>query len=219
MSVCPSRRLFVADVTSGRRPAKTALRSAKTALRSAKSRLAFASPVCLDKVEVSHRRSHSSRANSGEARALGEVLGFLQLLWDVAHELESVSKRMRSTVGVTGPQRLVVRLVGHYEHPSPGELAEALRVHPSSLTGVLRRLERAGLVRRTRDPNDGRRAIVTLTSKGQRLNDRHFGTAESGVRRALKAMPAREVTATRSVLRRVADELAVETLARREPTS
>jgi len=147
------------------------------------------------------------------------VLGFLQQLWDVAHELESVSKRMRVTVGVTGPQRLVLRLVGHYGRPSPGELALALRVHPSSLTGVLRRLERSGHVRRTRDPADGRRAIVTLTPKGQRLNDRHAGTAESGVRRALKAMAVRDVAATRSVLRRVADELALESSSGRAPTS
>ncbi len=167
---------------------------------------------------MSRRTVPNSRAISGGARALGEVLGFLQLLWDVAHELESVSKRMRSNVGVTGPQRLVVRLVGHYGRPSPGELAEALRVHPSSLTGVLRRLERSGLVRRTRDPEDGRRAIVTLTTKGQRLNDRHSGTAESAVRRALKAMPARDVLATRSVLRHVADELALESTAGRSPS-
>lgn len=159
---------------------------------------------------VSRPRVKNSRGASGGSRALGEVLGFLQLLWDVAHELESVSKRLRATVGVTGPQRLVVRLVAHYGRPSPGELAEALRVHPSSLTGVLRRLERSGLVRRTRDPEDGRRSIVTLTSKGQRLNDRHAGTAESAVRRALKALPARDLAATRAVLRHVADELALE---------
>ncbi|HTQ04833.1 MAG TPA: MarR family transcriptional regulator [Polyangiaceae bacterium] len=159
---------------------------------------------------MSRRTVPKSRGGASSTRALGDVLGFLQLLWDVAHELESVSKRMRATVGVTGPQRLVVRLVAHYGRPSPGELAEALRVHPSSLTGVLRRLERSGLVRRTRDPEDGRRAIVTLTPKGQRLNDRHSGTAESAVRRALKSMPARDVAATRGVLRRVADELALE---------
>ena len=143
-------------------------------------------------------------------RALGEVLGFLQLLWDVSHELESISKRMRASVGVTGPQRLVLRLVAHYERPSPGELARALRVHPSSLTGVLRRLERAGLIRRVPDPADGRRAIVSLTAKGQRLNDRQEGTAESAVRRALKALGPSRTTTARTVLRKLADELAVE---------
>ena len=168
---------------------------------------------------MSRQRGHSSREAPGGARALGEVLGFLQLLWDVTHELESISKRMRASVGVTGPQRLVVRLVGHYGRPSAGELAAALRVHPSSLTGVLRRLERAGLVRRSRDPDDGRRAIVTLTAKGQRLNDRNEGTAESAVRRALRSLAAKDVTSARNVLRRVADELSLERAGSREPTT
>jgi DNA-binding MarR family transcriptional regulator len=161
----------------------------------------------------------NARAAPDGPRALGEVLGFLQLLWDVSHELESISKRMRSSVGVTGPQRLVLRLVAHSERPSPGELARALRVHPSSLTGVLRRLERAGLIRRVPDPADGRRAIVSLSTKGQRLNDRQEGTAESAVRRALKALgPSRTATA-RAVLRKLADELAVESRTAASPTA
>ena len=142
---------------------------------------------------------------------LGDVLGFMQLLWAIDHALQSISKRMRATVGVTGPQRLVLRLVAHYDRPSPGALAEALRVHPSSLTGVLRRLERAGLIRRARDPEDGRRALVSLTPKGQRLNDRQEGTAESAVRRALKALGRGRTSTARAVLRKLADELAAET--------
>jgi len=147
------------------------------------------------------------------------VLGFLQLLWDISHELESISKRMRASVGVTGPQRLVLRLVAHYERPSPGELARALRVHPSSLTGVLRRLERAGLIRRVPDPADGRRAIVSLSAKGQRLNDRQEGTAESAVRRALKALGPSRTTTARTVLRKLADELAVESRGSEPPAA
>ncbi len=164
------------------------------------------------------RRKNAQPPPNGQ-RALGEVLGFLQLLWDISHELESISKRMRASVGVTGPQRLVLRLVAHYERPSPGELARALRVHPSSLTGVLRRLERAGLIRRVPDPADGRRAIVSLSAKGQRLNDHQEGTAESAVRRALKALgPSRTATA-RTVLRKLADELAVESRGSESPTA
>src|SRR4051812_23639198 len=126
---------------------------------------------------------------------------------------------MRATVGVTGPQRLVLRLVAHYERPSPGELARALRVHPSSLTGVLRRLERAGLIRRVPDPADGRRAIVSLSAKGQRLNDRQDGTAESAVRRALKALGPSRTSTARTVLRKLADELAVESRGSEPPTT
>ncbi len=133
----------------------------------------------------------------------------MQLLWAVAHGLESTSKRMRSSVGVTGPQRLVVRLIGHFGDTSPGDLADVLHVHPSSLTGVLRRLERSGLIRRRRHPRDGRRAVLTLTSKGQRLNDRRSGTVESSVRRTLGHFSAAKTEAAREILSSLAQELGV----------
>jgi DNA-binding MarR family transcriptional regulator len=118
---------------------------------------------------------------------------------------------MRLSVGVTGPQRLVVRLIGHYGDTSPGDLAHVLHVHPSSLTGVLRRLEEAGLIRRRSDPGDGRRAILTLTPKGRRLNDRRSGTVESSVRRALAQFSAVKTDAARKVLSALARELGVGT--------
>jgi MarR family transcriptional regulator, organic hydroperoxide resistance regulator len=134
----------------------------------------------------------------------------MQLLWAIDHALQSISKRLRATVGITGPQRLVLRLVGHFGTPSPGELAEVLRVHPSSLTGVLRRLERSGLVKRTRDPADGRRAILALTKRGQALHERHAGTVESSVRRTLAAVSRLQIAAARDVLAGLSHELEVE---------
>jgi MarR family transcriptional regulator, organic hydroperoxide resistance regulator len=138
------------------------------------------------------------------------VLGFMQLLWEIDHALQSISKRLRSSVGITGPQRLVLRLIGHFERPSPGKLAEVLRIDPSSLTGVLRRLERSGLVTRSRDPEDGRRAILKLTKRGRSLHQRHAGTVESSVRRTLAGVSHAEIAAARGVLAALSHELEVE---------
>ena len=43
---------------------------------------------------------------------LPDVLAFMQLLWGVVHGLEKVSKRMSAEIGVTGPQRLALRVIG-----------------------------------------------------------------------------------------------------------
>ena len=64
----------------------------------------------------------TSSPSNFEAQSLGEVLSFMRLLWAVVHGLESASKQMQREIGVTGPQRLVLRLVGHYERLSPGDL-------------------------------------------------------------------------------------------------
>jgi MarR family transcriptional regulator, organic hydroperoxide resistance regulator len=134
-------------------------------------------------------------------------LGFMRLLWAVAHGLDSTSKRMRTELGVTGPQRLVLRLVGHYGQLSPGELAELLHIDPSSLTGILHRLETARLLQRVKDPEDGRRAILTLRKKGRDLNARRARTVEDGVRRALSSLSDAKIEAAREVLKKLADEL------------
>jgi MarR family transcriptional regulator, organic hydroperoxide resistance regulator len=138
---------------------------------------------------------------------LGDALAFMQLLWAVAHGLESSSKRMHAELGVTGPQRLVLRIVGHYKRIAAGQLAEVLHIHPSSLTGMLKRLEEAELLRRESDPFDRRRALLALTKRGQRLNDQRDGTIESVVARALAKMSKERVGATKTVLKAIAAAL------------
>jgi DNA-binding MarR family transcriptional regulator len=137
---------------------------------------------------------------------LGETLSFMRLLWAVTHGLESTSKRMQAELGVTGPQRLVLRIVGKNPDISPGELAAVLHVHPSSLTGVLQRLTQTKLLRRDRDPKDGRRATLTLTSLGRQLNARRAGTVEAAVQRALVRVPHAKLEAAEEVLKRLAAE-------------
>ena len=138
------------------------------------------------------------------------MLGFMRLLWAVTHGLESTSKRMGVELGVTGPQRLVLRLIGYYSRLSPGELAKLLHVHPSSLTGVLDRLERSKLLERRRDPSDGRRAILSLSAKGRALNARRAGTVEESVRRALASRSRAKIAVAGDVLTAIARELGTE---------
>lgn len=116
---------------------------------------------------------------------LGPILVFMRVLWGLDHALQIASKRMESRLGITGPQRLVVRLVGHFPGISAGALAALQKVHPSTLTGVLRRLEERGFLRRKKDPNDARRALLWLTPKGLRLNEIRTGTVEAAVEQAL----------------------------------
>jgi DNA-binding MarR family transcriptional regulator len=138
---------------------------------------------------------------------LGEVLSFMRLLWAVTHGLESTSKRMLSELGVTGPQRLVLRIVGQNPNMAPGELAKVLHIDPSSLTGVLHRLEQSRLLQRQRDPEDGRRSALTLSPIGRQINGRRAGTVEAAVQRAMSSIPAAKLRAAEEVLKKLAFEL------------
>lgn len=142
-----------------------------------------------------------------EASELPDVLQFMQLLWAITHGLQTTSKRMTRDLGVTGPQRLVLRVIGLFPGASPGTLARVLHVHPSTLTGVLQRLTSQGLLERTVDPDDRRRSFLRLTARGTRVNVMGRGTVEAAVRRALKQVSDADRAATRRVFAALAEQL------------
>jgi DNA-binding MarR family transcriptional regulator len=142
---------------------------------------------------------------------LGDVIEFMRLLWGLDHGLQSTSKRMGRELGITGPQRLVIRLVGRYPGISAGRLAEILHLHPSTLTGVLARLIDRGALVRDADPNDARRALFKLTAAGKKLDQSKAGTVESRVRRVLGRLPDSKVAAAREVLSALSRDLGVDT--------
>jgi DNA-binding MarR family transcriptional regulator len=128
------------------------------------------------------------------------VLSFMRTLWGVNHALESTSRRMKARLGVTGPERMILRLVGRSPGVAAGELARILRVHPSTLTGPLKRLVRRGLLVRRVDGADARRALFTLTARGETIDRMRRGTVEAAIRGALGTLPDREVRVAAAVL-------------------
>src|ERR1700726_1865441 len=97
-------------------------------------------------------QSHEAMLDA--AYPLEPVLDFMRLLWSIEHGLQRMSKRMEADLGITGPQRLVLRIVGQFPGLSAGELAGIVRLHPSTITGILQRLVTSGLLERERDPAD-----------------------------------------------------------------
>lgn len=139
--------------------------------------------------------------------SLGEVLELMRLLWLLDHGLHSTSKRMSKNLGITGPQRLVIRIVGRFPGISAGKLADVLCIHPSTLTGILQRLEGRGVIYRKQDPRDGRRALLSLTKKGRGFDALRTGTVEAAVRRALTKVAKDKIVSTREVLEALGAEL------------
>ncbi|HZX94764.1 MAG TPA: MarR family transcriptional regulator [Myxococcales bacterium] len=150
--------------------------------------------------------SGSQEGEESKEPALGAVLDFMRLLWAVDHALQSASKRMETSFGVTGPQRLVLRIVGRFPGIAAGRVAEILHVHPSTLTGILKRLETRGMLQRKADPRDARRALFSLTAKGRKLDTVRTGTVEQAVRRVLTKEPDK-VVASQQILAALAEEL------------
>lgn len=145
-------------------------------------------------------REHASDLRQPGLLQLGSVIDFLRLIWAVDHALQRRSKSMTKVLGITGPQRLVIRIIGRFPSIHAKQLTEILHLHASSLTAVLKRLERRGLIHRRPDERDRRRLRLGLTRKGQALNSETPGTIEAAVQRTLEKVSKRDLDGTRVVL-------------------
>ncbi|MCC7014341.1 MAG: MarR family transcriptional regulator [Planctomycetes bacterium] len=144
---------------------------------------------------------------AADSTRLGRTLGFMRLLFSVDHALDARSKRMLARFGLTAPQRLFLRIVGRYPGIAPGEVASIMEVHPSTLSGVLRRMHSRKWIVREGDAGDRRRSLMSLTSEGRRIDELRSGTVEEAVRRALARCAPKDIEATERVLRVVGAEL------------
>jgi DNA-binding MarR family transcriptional regulator len=143
----------------------------------------------------------------------------MQLIWALDHALQTRSKGMRSSIGVTGPQRLAIRLIARFPGIPAGQLAELMHADPSTLTGILKRLERQGLVKRRPDPRDGRRALFGVTEGGRRIDAARAGTVEAAVEAAIAATPPMKLQHAREVLKTLTQSLSETGPAAARPTT
>jgi DNA-binding MarR family transcriptional regulator len=140
-------------------------------------------------------------------RPVGETLQFMQRLWELVHALAVRSKRMGRTLGVTGPQRLVIRVVGQSPDATAREISDMLGLHPSTLTGVLARLEDQRMIQRRVDREDRRRVRFRLTPGGRRVDRERKGTVEAAVRRAMGRADPAMIAQTEALLALLVAEL------------
>src|SRR3954463_8302937 len=123
----------------------------------------------------------STRATTDDS-ALDPVLDFMRLLWSIEHLPQRRSKWMENELGMTGPQRLVLRVVGQFPGLSASELAHIVRLHPSTITGILQRLVSNGWLERRQDPADTRRVQLRLKARATPYTKTTRGTVEHAVR-------------------------------------
>ena len=77
---------------------------------------------------------------------------------------------MTKRYGLTGPQSAVLRLLVNNGSMSSAEVSRRMYVTPSNVTGIIDRLEKKDLVKRTRKEGDRRVALINLTESGHQLS-------------------------------------------------
>ena len=84
-------------------------------------------------------------------------------------ESRRLTKGIAREVGLTGPQLTVIKLLESFGDLSLSSLSERIRAQNSTVTGIIDRMEREGLVRRERSTTDRRVVYIRLSDKGSKL--------------------------------------------------
>lgn len=104
------------------------------------------------------------------APLLGNQLCFA--VYSTAHAFNRVYKPLLDRLGLTYPQYLVMLVLWERDDVPVKDIGERLFLDSGTLTPLLKRLEAAGLIKRTRSKDDERQVLIVLTSKGQALRDK-----------------------------------------------
>ncbi|MEV8468527.1 MarR family transcriptional regulator [Fluviibacterium sp. DFM31] len=86
---------------------------------------------------------------------------------------------------------------------SPGALMASMMITSGTMTNRIEQLARQGLVTRTADPNDARRAVVKLTKKGFDLIDTAVGEHVETQKTLLAALSEDEIATLDGALRKL----------------
>jgi MarR family transcriptional regulator, organic hydroperoxide resistance regulator len=93
-------------------------------------------------------------------------------VYSTAHAFNRVYKPLLDRLGLTYPQYLVMLVLWERDDVPVKDIGERLFLDSGTLTPLLKRLEAAGLIRRTRSVDDERQVLIALTSQGQALREK-----------------------------------------------
>ena len=101
---------------------------------------------------------------------LDEFLCFA--IHSTAQAVGRANKPMLDQLGLTYPQYLAMVVLWAEDNQTVGQIGEKLFLESNTLTPLLKRLQAAGLIARSRCPEDERQVRIRLTDQGRALQER-----------------------------------------------
>ena len=108
-------------------------------------------------------------------------------------ESRRLTKGLARQYGLTGPQLTVVKILETLDPLSLSSLSDRIKARNSTVTGIIDRMERDGLVRRERSEADRRIVLIRLTRKGRKLAETIEVEPLALFRQALEDLPDKDL--------------------------
>ena len=121
---------------------------------------------------------------------ISEIMDNIRRVFQVVNDN---SKKAERETGITGPQLWAIKLVGDLSPVRVSDLAARMYLNPSTVVGILDRLESRGLVQRNRSGDDRRVVKVQLTGIGKELLVRAPEVASGLLVNGLETLTSKEL--------------------------
>jgi MarR family transcriptional regulator, organic hydroperoxide resistance regulator len=112
-------------------------------------------------------KTRPAKPNTASALLLDQQLCFA--LYSANLAMHKVYRPLLRELGLTYPQYLVMLVLWEQDAQTVSSIGERLFLDSATLTPLLKRLESAGLLTRTRAVEDERQVVIELTAKGRQL--------------------------------------------------
>jgi len=110
-------------------------------------------------------------------------------LYSAARLITQAYTPLLSKLGITYPQYLVLIVLWEDDSQPVNTIAHRLLLETNTVTPLLQRMERLGLIARKKGERDKRQQIVSLTEKGRSLEEQAYNIIPSGMGEELKSCP------------------------------
>lgn len=165
-----------------------------------------------------NRAEQESTALSGEGLnttvRLSAERRVLNALRRIVHAVDLHSRKLVQQCSVTAPQLVCLQTLAEEGSLTLRGLAEKVHVNPSTLVGILDRLERKGLMERRRDRQDRRSVSLTLTEQGLGFVRQSPSPLQGALMVKLKGMGREEQERLAGALEEVVDLMEAQEVAR-----
>lgn len=150
-------------------------------------------------------KANSSGDNPPPFPGQSYELRILQLLRRIIRAVDIHSHKLSSRYNITGPQLSCLVAIQAEGPLTSAQLAKKVYLSPSTLVGIIDRLEEKQLIQRQRDISDRRRVHISITKTGEKLVAASPSLLQETLATALKELPEIEQVSITLALEKLVD--------------
>jgi DNA-binding MarR family transcriptional regulator len=157
--------------------------------------------------ERGRRSGHSGRTRAGQDDAAHDGprldLRILQAFRRIIRAIDLYSRKLAADHNITAPQLVALNAIVSSGPLYTSELAQRIHLSPSTVVGIVDRLEAKDLIRRQRSTADRRRVHVESTAAGRKLVEASPSPLQDRLAQALRTLPDQEQQEIAAALEKV----------------